>query len=143
MASFSLKVKTTKGQYIIKDLTESTTIQDLKAKIQALSNIPLEAVHILLGFPPKPVDLKNDDTLTLVGIKNGETIIVEEKVTIEPPKKETSPPVKLPQSEGLNLDDRAIDDLCMSEGILLKQVVPSDNSCLFTSIGKCSSSRND
>lgn len=144
MGGFMLKVKTKQGQHVVSNLNADETVGNLKLKISELTRIPTEGLNVLVGFPPKPLDLSaNEIPLSDTAIRNGDTLIVEEK----------SIPDVVPQQHRNNLqleedillaqrlasqgDENAS---CLeSQGILLKQVVPSDNSCLFTSIGKAKS----
>lgn len=136
-----LKVKTKLGQHVVSNVTPNETIGNLKLKLSELTRIPAEYINVLIGFPPKPLDLSaNEILLSDTGIINGDTLIVEEK----------SIPDVVPQQHRNNL--QLEEDILLaqrlanqgeenascleSQGILLKQVVPSDNSCLFTSIGE-------
>ncbi|XP_013106828.1 ubiquitin thioesterase OTU1 [Stomoxys calcitrans] len=163
--TFSVKLKSKKGQFIVKDLTNQTTVEDLKKRMAQVTQIKEPQLHILMGFPPKPLDLaaNSEKTLQALGISSGETLIVEDK--------EVAVPVAEPNLE----DDEALARRLQAEeeeeqlrqvvaaatassaegnedrlilpsiensagssgnfnGILLKKVVPADNSCLFTSI---------
>lgn len=134
---FSLKLKTKSGQqHIVSKLAETTTVGDLKTRIVELTNIPGDALHVVLGFPPfKPLDLSNEANQVLAsGISNGDTLIVEEKSLTEEERKQLEATKRLEQDEKLAKELAA--QGTESGGILLKCVVPSDNSCLFTSIGK-------
>lgn len=139
MAGFTLKVKTKQGQYVVQDFAPTETIGKLKLKIAELTKIPAECLNVLTGFPPRPINLSmNECIVSELGILNGDTLIVEEK----------SMPDVVPQQH-INRGQMAEDGLLAQQmaneedsecglatkGILLKQVVPSDNSCLFTSIG--------
>lgn len=140
MGGFMLKVKTKQGQHVVDNLSADETIGHLKSKISELTRIPADGLNVLVGFPPKPLDLSaNEILLSASGIINGDTLIVEEK----------SIPDVVPQQHRNNL--QLEEDILLAQryandgenasglslqGILLKQVVPSDNSCLFTSIGK-------
>lgn len=101
--------------------------------------LDVECLNVLTGFPPRPINLSmNESIVSELGILNGDTLIVEEK----------SMPDVVPQQH-INRGQMAEDGLLAQQlaneedsecglatkGILLKQVVPSDNSCLFTSIG--------
>lgn len=139
MGGFMLKVKTKQGHHVVSNLSADETIGNLKSKISELTRIPADVLCVLVGFPPKPLDLSaNENLLSASGIINGDTLIVEEK----------SIPDVVPQQHRNNL--QLEEDILLaqrianeeenatglaSQGILLKQVVPSDNSCLFTSIG--------
>lgn len=137
MGGFMLKVKTKQGHHVVSNLTADETIGNLKSKISELTRIPAEGLNVLVGFPPKPLDLSaNENSISASGIINGDTLIVEEK----------SIPDVVPKRNNLQLEEDVIlaqqfaneEENASSltpQGILLKQVVPSDNSCLFTSIG--------
>lgn len=127
MANFSVRVKSKTGQHVISNLTDVDTILNLKIKIAQLTSIPQEKINILVGFPPKTLVISsNSQTLKSVGIKNGETLIVDEKTS------EITPQII---SGTMENDIRIAEELNSSNGILMKKVVPADNSCLFTSIG--------
>ncbi|XP_054257333.1 ubiquitin thioesterase OTU1-like [Macrosteles quadrilineatus] len=131
MASLLLKVKTKQGQEVLKSISSSSSITFLKEELSRVANIPTKSLHVLSGFPPKQVDLSDEaKTVESIGINSGDILIVEEKPTSRPMEKE----------EKKTWDDsearRHISESQMnSPGILLKKVVPADNSCLFTSIG--------
>lgn len=136
MAGFSLKLKTKTGQqHIVSNLEQSTTVRNLKGKISELTQIPSNVLHVVLGFPPfKPLDFsKEDDLISAIGISNGDTLIVDEKQLSEDERLQQAALKRMEEDEKLAKELAAQVD--GSNGILLKQVVPSDNSCLFTSIG--------
>ncbi|KAG8236728.1 hypothetical protein J437_LFUL014224 [Ladona fulva] len=132
MSSYILKLKSKTGQIVVRGLNGQSTIQDLKEKLASLTNISRERLHILYGYPPKPLTLNNDElTLGTSGLNSGELLIVEEK----------EPSALNALNSGAVLNDTSsvkpeegISDI-MPQGILLRKVVPADNSCLFTSIG--------
>jgi len=145
MGGFTLKVKTKSGQHVVSDLSENETIGNLKAKISELTNIPANSLNVLNGFPPKPLDLSsNDSSISSSGIASGDTLIVEEKQGVD---------VSAVRNDSLQIEEDTLlaqrlaaeqDGTSVStKGILLKQVVPSDNSCLFTSIGYVMSGKVD
>ncbi|XP_062128183.1 ubiquitin thioesterase OTU1 [Drosophila sulfurigaster albostrigata] len=167
--SFSVKLKSKKGQFIVSDLSENTTLAELKTRIAHVTQIKEPQLHVLVGYPPRPLNLTEEQQRNLIaaGIKSGETLIVEEKAAvaladnstladdealarrlqaeedaehlrqvttqsgdpavpdIAPNATPSSNPVPAPVEAGPNGD---------FNGILLKKVVPADNSCLFTSI---------
>ncbi|XP_034482461.1 ubiquitin thioesterase OTU1 [Drosophila innubila] len=170
--SFSVKLKSKKGQFIVNDLNESTTLAELKRRIAQVTQIKEPQLHVLVGYPPRPLNLTEEEqqqrNIIAAGINRGETLIVEERAggeasassiaddealarrlqaeedaehlrqvattangevlpdidiaPIPPPPVSTAP---APLEAGPNGD---------FNGILLKKVVPADNSCLFTSI---------
>lgn len=79
MAGFVLRVKTKSGQKVVNGLAPQDKAFQLKAKLAELTGVPVAALHVLAGFPPKPVDLDVDATIERIGIVSGDTLIVEEK----------------------------------------------------------------
>ncbi|CAH1405302.1 unnamed protein product [Nezara viridula] len=126
MSKFILKVKTKSGQQIVDNANLTNTILELKQIISKFVNIPVNNMNLLIGFPPKPIDADFlHKTLAEVNIKSGDTLIVEETaIPVPNPTKVFSPPDR-PHVEEDKLDG----------GLLMRQVVPADNSCLFTSVG--------
>lgn len=136
MTSFALKIKTKDGQQILRTLTSTSTVSDLKQQLFNICSIPTCRLHVLSGFPPKSFDLSKDDQeLGDAGLSTGDTLIVEEKsdnksVTNISQDKDAKPvPALEPQAK-----HHVSNNEPARNGILLKQVVPADNSCLFTSI---------
>lgn len=131
MASLAFKVKSKNGQQILKELTSESTVGELKMFLSSISDVGCERICVLCGYPPKPIDISNDNkTLSEIGLKSGETLIVEEKsVPVEQSVKK--PDVTKPVENGVSHETIGP----CRPGILMKKVVPSDNSCLFTSIG--------
>lgn len=134
----SIKLKSAKlGQQILQNLSSEMTVKELKAKIQELTNIQENLIKVLIGFPPKPLDISNNqDTIETCGIKNGDTLIIaDEKV-----EQQSSGPASAPSksSHSISKEEEEFisrDGYEQPDGIIMKQVVPADNSCLFTSFG--------
>jgi ubiquitin thioesterase OTU1 len=119
MAGFALKLKTKSGQMVVKGLTCKDTISELKRRLSSLTNIKESALHVLSGYPPKPLDLSGSDaTLESRGLCSGDTLIVEER-----------------QKNLMEPRHHIVDSEMGCPGILMRMVVPADNSCLFTSVG--------
>lgn len=128
MARFALRVKSKSGQQVVETLTPQSTILDLKNQLSSLTGIPVNRLHVLNGFPPKIFDLsRNDETLNASGISTGDTLIVEEKNSEESSTSSKHDDVHA----RTHISNKDLD----CPGILMKRVVPADNSCLFTSIG--------
>ncbi|XP_066986449.1 ubiquitin thioesterase OTU1 isoform X1 [Macrobrachium rosenbergii] len=141
---YRLRVKTKGGgQFPLTDrVNGDSTLADLLAAIQDVTSVAPERQKILSGFPPKPIKGSYTMTLKTVGVRNGDVLIVED---VEPSTNATvediaPAPVK---AEGTLPTTPRIDkvptqtessEITASSGILLKKVVPSDNSCLFASI---------
>lgn len=121
MANLALRIKTKAGLQLINTLTSDSTIKDLKRQLSDVTNIPEDRLYVLNGFPPKPFDISKDETtLSESDLKSGDTLILEEK-----PK---------PASEEVNEGRHHVLENCDFPGILMKHIVPADNSCLFSSI---------
>lgn len=141
MAQYAIRVKSKSGQQVIQGLNNQSTILDLKNQLSSVTKIPVGHLHVLSGFPPKAFDLTNNNqTLNESGLTSGVTLIVEEKICDTPSplltvsKTSTESSQSTPQSQ--NSKHHITDNVNMDcPGILMKQVVPADNSCLFTSIG--------
>lgn len=154
-----LKLKTKDGQHVVKDLTVDTTLKHLKEVIEQLTQIPRDLLSLKLGnekkiishkefftdfsivsgFPPKPIEIADEEqTLNNSGIKHGDILIVEEKQMSQEEKEAQEREKRVAEDERL-AKELAIQNSSESvvKGVLLKKVVPADNSCLFTSIGKC------
>ncbi|XP_018322484.1 ubiquitin thioesterase OTU1 [Agrilus planipennis] len=126
MTSLILKVKTKTGQRVLKGLTSDSTIKELKQELSVISNIPVSRLIILSGYPPKKFDLSGDSKLLAdSGLSSGEILIVEES---QEPVQEVSTD---PENENEECKEKLNNDL---PGFLMKQIVPADNSCLFTSL---------
>uniref|UniRef100_A0A1B0GH65 Ubiquitin thioesterase OTU n=2 Tax=Lutzomyia longipalpis TaxID=7200 RepID=A0A1B0GH65_LUTLO len=127
---FSLKVKTKTGQHILRDVSPSLTLSQLKSQIVEFTKLPPDCMHILVGFPPRKLNMAGlEESIEASGISNGDTLIVEEVAAPEVPAvaERREDALLAAQSAAVAEDEFA--------GVLLKQVVPADNSCLFTSIG--------
>lgn len=128
MAGYTLKVKTKRGQQLLEGLNAESTVAELKKRLNELTDVPETNLQILTGFPPKKLDISSvSTTIKAIGVASGDTLIVEDKA-------------------GANASQEAADEklaqsLAAAEesefnGVLMKKVVPADNSCLFTSIGQ-------
>lgn len=156
--TLTLKVKTKDGEHIVADLTSGATVDELKRKIASVTGIAANRQQVLEGFPPKRLDLSdNAQTLDACGIRNGLKLIVEETAVPEVPVPSASTTPASPsrpaaasgssfaaeaRASAMDFEHESIDN-GFSAGILLKKVVPSDNSCLFTSIGYLLNGRVD
>ncbi|XP_066259272.1 ubiquitin thioesterase Otu1 isoform X2 [Euwallacea similis] len=131
--SILLRVKTNNGQHVIKDLAAKNTIKDLKQALSKISSLPIGNLQVLCGFPPKPLDVSQDDLhLAQSGITSGDTLILQE--LSKPLKATNSVPRDEEKLELESSNDLLTVDSNKLPGILLKHIVPADNSCLFTSI---------
>ena len=122
----TLRLKAKNGQHVVNKLTIDSSVEELKSIISELTKIPSRALKLKTGFPPKPLDI-SDGTKSLEGasIRTGETLIVEEDAKIKAEEEERRTTGLLKAME---------EQMASGGGILTRQVVPANNSCLFTSV---------
>lgn len=78
MAKFAIKVKSKNGQNVITSLMQSSTVIQLKTELESVTKIPANNLHVLFGFPPKPLEFtSNEATLNECGIISGKSRIIE------------------------------------------------------------------
>lgn len=122
-----LRVKHKGGQSVVSGLTQSSCVQQLLEELSKCTGVSAGSLKVLRGFPPVPVNV-SDRTALLgeCGIQERDTVLIEEL-----------PETKLAQPIPVEMSDETYVNKEMPTGILMRKVVPSDNSCLFTSIGFC------
>ena len=129
-----LRIQTKTGPKMLEGLYLASTVGRLKDTISEIANIPSHRIKVKQGYPPKVIDISNDDAeLSSLPFRSGDTIIVEED--------ESKPHVQFSGAEtSSSQSDERLDTLLTHQleegatGILTRKVVPADNSCLFTSI---------
>lgn len=132
MASkMQLRIKHKGGQSIISTLSSTSRVEQLLEELSKITSIPVHLVKVLRGFPPIALNI-SDKTISLseCGLQERDTILVEELP--ETQMLQSLKPTPCNDSENISEEEK-----CVPSGILLKKVVPADNSCLFTSIGFC------
>ena len=132
-----IRVRTKKGMFKLQNLTANSTINDLKKLISDLSGIQYSLIKILKGYPPKILEnnLNENTTLSSIYIKDGDLLTIEEYTSsnssIQTNNATTSTMTVNKSQEKPILKELEINNL---DGILLRKVVPANNSCLFTSV---------
>lgn len=128
MGGFVIRVKSKSGQKIVDSLVPQDTVTKLKNKLSEITGVRIEALLVLRGFPPKPIDLSNGHaTLQESDITSGETLIIEEKQVVCNGERILQDTPRTHITDSLDFGE--------CPGILMKMVVPADDSCLFTSVG--------
>ena len=141
---FPLRIKLKGGQPVmLENLTSDTSVGDLKAILTGVTGINFAHIRVLSGFPPKPVRFGKDDTLAIstLGLQPRDTLIIDE--SREPANNEEAaakPAAVEKPIFGSSIVKPSVAAANGPGGILIRKVVPSDNSCLFTSIFFCLSS---
>ena len=67
---------------MIENLTGDSTVEDLKAMLLSITGVDPNCLRVLVGFPPREINLKNDFQKLdeLLNHQNRETLIIEEVV---------------------------------------------------------------
>lgn len=121
-----IKIMSKKGCETI-TLTPLCQMHQFKKKLADMADIPVDSVVISKGYfkPREIVDFSRADAkISDCNIISGDIFYVNEKPPGEIRRED------IPQSGIVNTES-----LGENLGMLLKKVVPGDNSCLFTSIG--------
>lgn len=131
--ALTLRLKAKDGQHVLKDLTLQSTLEDLTIKVCELTKIPCAALKILQGYPPRAMDLSDSaKDLASVPIRSGDTLIIEEDSVAKAEKAKAEKEREMKRTENVL---REVESLYQSgAGFLTRQIVPANNSCLFTSI---------
>ena len=123
----TLRLKAKNGQHVVNKLTIKSTLAELHGIISEVTSIPPRAVRLLSGYPPRALDASDPEcSLEALKIRSGETLIVEEDATAR-------------AKQAAEQDERVANEIAAQMahtggGIMTRQVVPADNSCLFTSV---------
>lgn len=154
MKLLNLRCKSKSGLNVLNSLPDDMSVDEFKAMLFSVTEIDPSDLKVLVGFPPKALDLSNGNlTLAQIPLHSGETLIVERnfgviKKSIPVPDISGTPnnrQTNLPSSSSHSAPraterqsslDEVIRDPSnnIPSGILLRKVVPANNSCLFTSV---------
>ncbi|TPX62405.1 hypothetical protein PhCBS80983_g00430 [Powellomyces hirtus] len=150
-----LRCRAPNGQHAFgSSLTPQSTLLDLRHEVMNATSIPVECQLLRIGFPPKPLVADNMATLQAVGIKDGDTVVVEQS---------TEPRTATPTNNGTTTSGGGIavgglarasetaasaalqarpqvpkdgeDGVAVEDGLLVVRQMEDDNSCLFRSMG--------
>lgn len=121
--AINLRCTSKTGRHVLSGLSLNSNIGELMDKIAEVTKIPKDWIKIRQGYPPQMVDL-SDETLDLNSLRfrSGDTIIVEEDQTLACENRQKK------------IDTVLQNQSRQARGMLMRKVVPADNSCLFTSI---------
>lgn len=128
-----LRVKHKGGQSVISNLTLTSSVKELLGELSKCTQIPANSVKVLRGFPPVVMDVSDHAaSLGQCGLQERDTVLVEELPAEVKPVQATLPANSESSASAAEMGNTEI-----PTGILMRKVVPADNSCLFTSIGFC------
>jgi ubiquitin thioesterase OTU1 len=126
-----LRIRSRKGLLRLQSLRSTSTLKELKDAISNLTDTDASLINILKDHPPKQLNCSNENvSLESLRISNGELLTVEEcsgKLKSSNLGRSKSP-AKAAQ------DEKKQSQTPSPDGVLLRKVVPADNSCLFTSV---------
>lgn len=125
MATKALQLRCTSrnGQQVLTGLTLMSSVGEMMTKISELTKIKKDWIKIRTGYPPIMLDLSDENKLlNSLPFRSGDTIIVEEDRTLEGENKQK------------RMDNVLQTQSLQTRGMLMRKVVPANNSCLFTSI---------
>jgi len=154
MSGMTLRVRCPTGQGVLKNIDSADTIENLILNSFQTLGLPTEdsqSLKILSGFPPKPLDLSDrKQSIGSLGVRSGDTLIYQIEKAAQnlgastngtssnessDIRKTESSTVKHSSTEESPISKRQKPEA--DTGGLQRQVVPADNSCLFTSINFC------
>lgn len=123
-------------------IAADSTFAALQTLIEQNTGVPPNLQKVLSGFPPKEVACPPQTSLTLAGISNNDTVTLEVRPSPlqsqheAPAPSSTSMPTTEPKRQKPTRDVTVSEVGVMgSDGVIVRRVVNSDNSCLFNSIG--------
>lgn len=120
--ALNLRCKSKTGQHYLTGLTLTSSIGRLKDMIFEVTKIPRDCIKVRQGYPPKVIDLGSETSeLSSLPFRSGDTLIVEEDRSLRKRQQE-------------QIDTQIQSQINQSNGMLMRKVVPADNSCLFTSV---------
>lgn len=126
MSDVVLRLKCRSGTFPM-TIPLNCPISGLKEQVSVLSEIPVASIKLLFGFPPKSI--QELGTVEDAGLKSGDTIIAEVDSTSA-----SAQQLKV-QTESNILKHVTEQEVGDEVPLILRKVVPADNSCLFTSMG--------
>eukprot|EP00124_Ichthyophonus_hoferi_P004682 Ihof_evm2s547 gene=Ihof_evmTU2s547 len=160
MAGWTIKIKTSSSNHIVKDLTGDSTVNELGVCIHTLTDIAPDRQYVKYGYPLKELSLVDPTaTLSSLRLRSGETLIVNIK-TSQPLQvndstpmanvemsKDQSEPITRPigQQDANNVIkatkyktvNNSVLEQCpkkLMDGLIVRRPVAADNSCLFSSL---------
>jgi hypothetical protein len=85
MSKIVLRCRLPNSQLKIDNVTQETTLKELKQIIEQNSKIPPRQQKIKIGYPPKELKTEGNENkkLSELNIKSGETLIIEESEEIQ------------------------------------------------------------
>lgn len=136
MAEMVLRLKCRAGTFPL-TVPLNLAISDLREQVSALSDIPAASVKLLLGFPPRVIQ-QSEGLVRDTGLKSGDTIIAEaDPSNAAAASASAAAAVQSVKAETESNTRRHVTEQETGDEVplILRKIVPADNSCLFTSMG--------
>lgn len=143
----SIRLRAPKGNIPLSTLNQNSSFSELTQEISKLTKISENYLIIKHGYPPKTLDNTRDDiTLNFLNITDGDTLIVEESKTpirkvnsclkkAEEAKEKANKQIKTNDISSKNTSSLPKFQTPDKNGlIMIRRIIPADNSCLFNSI---------
>lgn len=120
MSDIQLRLRFPEGTQML-NIPGNTTFQQLLKQIHDITEIPPYNLSIKFGFPPKTLEISNSSNQISTQISTGETLILDgTKGPYQQPIPSQPETPQVPNSDGM---------------IMIRRVIPADNSCLFNAVG--------
>ncbi|CAG9464256.1 unnamed protein product [Pedinophyceae sp. YPF-701] len=137
-----LRCRGPKGQTNLTNITAETTGDELLRAVIAqcgLTDANPAQVELAAGFPPTAIDLSDGQkTLAQLGVQDGDTLVAKIAAEVRRPVAGAAPASGARTASEGGPAGSALDSVPLNDGTaarLVRRQVPSDNSCLFRSIG--------
>jgi len=136
MNNLQLKIRHPAGQFVLDNLHSNSSLYDLKHEISKKINKPISALTLRSGYPPQILNLPDITTLDSLGLESGMAVNVEVNEAAQ-----TQPATT--KSQGTDnsnnvKSEESFQQIPNPDGlIMIRRVIPADNSCLFNCIGYC------
>ena len=153
-----LRVRDSDGGQHALNIDDDALVAALKASIEACTGIPAAAQQLLTGFPPKQLDVADDESCASC-VQSGETIQVRRVTSaaaVSTPH-DTAPISTYDAMSSMDEDEALARALALSmnddehastaapssgeasvdRAHVVRRVIASDNSCLFNAVGYC------
>ncbi|KFM28485.1 Ubiquitin thioesterase OTU1 [Auxenochlorella protothecoides] len=76
----NLRVRGPRGLATLPSVDPTTSTSEFRNLLESATGIPALRQEVLAGFPPRPLDLTSDVSITVLGIKAGDMLTVRESV---------------------------------------------------------------
>ncbi|GFT49141.1 ubiquitin thioesterase OTU1 [Nephila pilipes] len=135
---YILRCESMLGTFTLTELNFDSTVEDLRVILLKLTAVKRNALKIFVGYPPKLLAIENGNLmLTELNILSGDTIIIEIKKD-EPGDALEEAALGAQRNDiraALRAEENYFKDEVMNHpAIMMRYVVPSNSSCLFTSV---------